>query len=75
MNVETNGEPSAAIRSDSEFFLKCTGNNNQRGRGTCGKNGADYQSEKPSQLLSQRIAENSRIITDCHSRNMQSYTI
>lgn len=27
--------------SDSEFFLKCTGNSNQRGWGTSGKNGAD----------------------------------
>ena len=27
--------------SDSEFFLKCTGNANQRGWGTSGKNGAD----------------------------------
>lgn len=26
---------------DSEFFLKCTGNSNQRGWGTAGKNGAD----------------------------------
>lgn len=26
---------------DSEFFLRCTGNNNQRGWGTTGKNGAD----------------------------------
>lgn len=26
---------------DSEFFLKCTGNANQRGWGTAGKNGAD----------------------------------
>lgn len=26
---------------DSEFFLKCTGNNNQRGWGEAGKNGAD----------------------------------
>ena len=27
--------------SDSEFFLKCTGNSNQRGWGTSGENGAD----------------------------------
>ncbi len=27
--------------SDSEFFLRCTGNNNQRGWGTSGSNGAD----------------------------------
>lgn len=27
--------------ADSEFFLKCTGNNNQRGWGTVGNNGAD----------------------------------
>lgn len=27
--------------SDSEFFLKCTGNQNQRGWGTAGNNGAD----------------------------------
>lgn len=27
--------------SDSEFFLRCTGNNNQRGWGTTGSNGAD----------------------------------
>lgn len=27
--------------SDSEYFLKCTGNSNQRGWGTSGKNGAD----------------------------------
>jgi hypothetical protein len=27
--------------SDSEFFLQCTGNNNQRGWGTSGANGAD----------------------------------
>lgn len=26
---------------DNDFFLKCTGNNNQRGWGTSGKNGAD----------------------------------
>ena len=26
---------------DSEFFLRCTGNNNQRGWGTTGQNGAD----------------------------------
>lgn len=26
---------------DSEFFLRCTGNNNQRGWGTSGQNGAD----------------------------------
>lgn len=26
---------------DSEFFLRCTGNNNQCGWGTTGKNGAD----------------------------------
>ena len=26
---------------DSEFFLKCTGNNNERGWGTAGENGAD----------------------------------
>lgn len=28
---------------DSEFFLRCTGNNNQRGWGTSGSNGSDCQ--------------------------------
>ncbi|HPZ00212.1 MAG TPA: hypothetical protein PLS28_01940, partial [Clostridiales bacterium] len=32
---------SITAASDSEFFLKCTGNSNSRGWGTTGQNGAD----------------------------------
>ena len=37
--------------SDSEFFLRCTGNNNQRGWGTSGSNGADCNFTASSQTM------------------------
>lgn len=37
--------------ADSEFLLKCTGNNNQRGWGTAGANGADCHFTAIDQLL------------------------
>ncbi len=40
---------------DSEFFLKCTGNNNQRGWGTSGSNGADCLFTAISQEMSGNI--------------------
>ena len=36
---------------DSEFFLRCTGNNNQRGWGTAGENGADCLFTAVSQTM------------------------
>ncbi len=37
--------------SDSEFFLRCTGNNNQRGWGSSGSNGADCNFTASSQTM------------------------
>lgn len=37
--------------SDSEFFLRCTGNNNQRGWGSSGSNGADCNFTTSSQTM------------------------
>lgn len=111
MNVETNGESSAAIRSDrgggkmvvdggsltaknggmfyttntestitlsdvditnaedSEFFLKCTGNANERGWGTAGDNGADclftaVQQEMEGDVVWDSISQLDFYITD-----------
>ncbi len=40
-----------AASADSEFFLKCTGNSNQRGWGTTGDNGADCHFTAISQVM------------------------
>lgn len=111
MNVEINGESSAAIRSDrgggkmvvdggsltaknggmfyttntestitlsdvditnaedSEFFLKCTGNANERGWGTAGDNGADclftaVQQEMEGDVVWDSISQLDFYITD-----------
>ena len=111
MNVETNGESSAALRSDrgggkmvvdggsltaknggmfyttntestitlsdvditnaedSEFFLKCTGNANERGWGTAGDNGADclftaVQQEMEGDVVWDSISQLDFYITD-----------
>ncbi|MGN0131104.1 MAG: hypothetical protein ACI4AA_01545 [Lachnospiraceae bacterium] len=37
--------------ADSEFFLKCTGNTNQRGWGTAGENGADCRFTAIDQVM------------------------
>lgn len=54
----TNTESTIALKDvdissgdDSEFFLQCTGNNNQRGWGTAGDNGADCHFTAQSQEM------------------------
>ncbi len=41
--------------SDSEFFLRCTGNNNQRGWGSSGSNGADCSFTADNQEMNGNI--------------------
>lgn len=59
---------------DSEFFLRCTGNNNQRGWGQSGSNGADCNFTASSQEMSGDIIYDSISNLDFYMANGSTLT-
>lgn len=59
---------------DSEFFLKCTGNSNQRGWGTTGSNGADCNFTAISQDMQGNVIWDSISQLDFYMTNGSSLT-
>ena len=59
---------------DSEFFLKCTGNSNQRGWGTTGKNGADCNFTAISQVMQGNVIWDSISQLDFYMTNGSTLT-
>ena len=55
--------------SDSEFFLRCTGNNNQRGWGSSGSNGADCSFTADNQEMNGNIIYDSISNLDFYMEN------
>ena len=60
--------------SDSEFFLRCTGNNNQRGWGTAGANGSDCTFTADSQTMEGDVIWDSISQLDFYLQNGSSLT-
>ncbi len=61
-----------AYAEDSEFFLRCTGNNNARGWGTTGQNGADCLFTADSQTMQGDIVWDSISDLDFYMKNGSS---
>ena len=59
---------------DSEFFLRCTGNNNQRGWGTSGANGSDCTFTADSQTMEGDVIWDSISQLDFYLQNGSSLT-
>ena len=57
------------MADDAEFFLRCTGNNNQRGWGTAGDNGADCNFTADSQEMNGDIIYDSISNLDFYMTN------
>ena len=60
--------------ADSEFFLRCTGNNNQRGWGTSGANGSDCTFTADSQDMEGDVIWDSISQLDFYLENGSSLT-
>ena len=60
--------------ADSEFFLRCTGNNNQRGWGTSGANGSDCTFTADSQTMEGDVIWDSISQLDLYLQNGSSLT-
>ena len=60
--------------SDSEFFLRCTGNNNQRGWGTSGANGSDCTFTADEQTMEGDVIWDSISQLDFYLQNGSSLT-
>ncbi len=60
--------------SDSEFFLRCTGNNNQRGWGSSGSNGADCNFTASDQVMEGDVIYDSISNLDFYMTNGSSLT-
>ena len=60
--------------SDSEFFLRCTGNNNQRGWGTSGANGSDCTFTADGQTMEGDVIWDSISQLDFYMQNGSSLT-
>ena len=59
---------------DSEFFLRCTGNNNQRGWGSSGSNGADCNFTASDQVMEGNVIYDSISNLDFYMTNGSSLT-
>ena len=59
---------------DSEFFLRCTGNNNQRGWGSSGSNGADCNFTASNQVMEGNVIYDSISNLDFYITNGSSLT-
>lgn len=59
---------------DSEFFLRCTGNNNQRGWGTTGANGSDCTFTADSQTMEGDVIWDSISQLDFYMKNGSTLT-
>lgn len=59
---------------DSEFFLRCTGNNNQRGWGSSGSNGADCNFTASDQVMEGNVIYDSISNLDFYITNGSSLT-
>lgn len=59
---------------DNDFFLRCTGNNNQRGWGTSGKNGADCLFTANSQEMEGNVIWDSISKLDFYMTNSSKLT-
>ena len=59
---------------DSEFFLRCTGNNNQRGWGSSGSNGADCNFTASDQVMEGDVIYDSISNLDFYITNGSSLT-
>lgn len=59
---------------DNDFFLRCTGNNNQRGWGTSGKNGADCLFTADSQEMDGDVIWDSISKLDFYMTNASTLT-
>lgn len=60
--------------AESEFLLRCTGNNNKRGWGTAGKNGADCNFTADDQELKGNIIYDSISNLNLYLENESTYT-
>ncbi len=63
-----------ASNADSEYFLRCTGNSNQRGWGTAGANGADCTFTALSQAMNGNILWDSISQLDLYALNGSTLT-